>query len=243
MQSSWKTPGACARALPMPPSSTQPSKRCSLATAPPKWTQATPPMTNTHSTSPTSGVTWRRSDKPPQPRERTAGARRALVVRAGRDWPAPCCRPVTGRGDPTAGASTHRALHDDNQGASQRSRPRARRRPGPSALSGQPGLRPERLGLPACHATGSTGRLAYARNLRCSRGRGGLLPTLTRAQGPLRDGSGRLRAPSGGFAQHHVAGRSDHSAARGTAMTAGGCPTSRRLAGLASPAEAAAAGL
>jgi hypothetical protein len=142
-------------------------------------------MTTIHLTSPTSGVTWRRSDKPPQPRERSAGARRTLVVRARRDWPAPCRRPVTGCRHPTAAASTHRALHDNNQRASQRSRPRARRRPGPPPLSRQPGLRRERLDLPACHATGSTGRRAHARNLRCPRGRG-RLPTLIRAPGPLR---------------------------------------------------------
>lgn len=179
----------------MPFSSTLPSRLYSPATVPLKWTRAMPPMTTIRSTSRTSGVTWRRSGRPPLPRERATGTGRALVVRDRRDRPAPCCGPVTRRGDPSAGSSTGGALHHDDQRASQRSRPRAGRRPGPSPLSREPGRRRERLGLPARHAARSIGRRAHARHLWRSRDRG-RLPTLT--QQMLGAASVALRAPDRG---------------------------------------------
>jgi hypothetical protein len=159
-----------------------------------RWTPATRPTTNTPSTNPTSGATWPHGVGPPARRERASSAGRSVVVRDGRDRPAPSGCAVARRGDSTASTSARRALHHDYSGTGQRGRAGPRFRSGPPPVGGQPGLGRKRLGRRLGQPAWPSCRRSDACHLRGTRGRGRLLPVMPTAEGTSA-ASSRMLAP------------------------------------------------
>lgn len=117
-------------------------------------------------------------------------------MRAPRDRPSPRRGAVPRCCNPASSSHARRPVHDDDPGASQRGRTRARRGSSPASLRGQPRFSRERLARRARRAARAARRQQDARDVRSARGRSRLPLTRRSAllPGPA-DGrhGGRLR--------------------------------------------------
>jgi hypothetical protein len=170
------------------------SGHCLLVIDQLRWTPATPRTTNAPSTNPTSGATWPHGVGPPARRERASCARGGVVVRGGRDRPAPSNCAVARRRDPTATPRARRTVHHDHPGTCQRGRAGARFRSGPPPIGGQPGLGRKRLDRRLGQPAWPPCRRSDACHLRGTRGRGRLFQVMPPGEGTLA-ASSRMLAP------------------------------------------------
>ena len=140
--------------------------------APPRSITPTPPRTALiRSTNQTSGAISHRSATPQPRHDRSAEARRAVVVRATEDRSTTSPGAVSRCCHPKGEAGIDRTVHDDHPWLAQRGRPRARRRPDRASKRDQPRLR--RIGVDrlARRPNRCSQRLANAGDLQCPCGR------------------------------------------------------------------------